>query len=106
LAQPVQSKGPSEVSFEMNVNTEIVHAITKFISILGAVALFFLGILTGYWLARNSQDQPFIQNKVVSSKKGQGPTIEPEHGDIFKDAMKEPDTDDEDRIPTMDTRLS
>ena len=89
----------------MNLNAMMVSSVVMGAKVFGAVILFFFGLITGYWMGRNSAERPFIQ-KTVAPKKSQGPTTEPEHGDIFKEALTEPDTDDADRIPTMDRRLS
>ena len=61
------------------------------------------GIFIGYWMGRNSADQPF-RSDYNQPKKDKGSTEEPEHGDSIADAMK--DEKKEKGIPTvMDRRI-
>jgi hypothetical protein len=82
----------------------LVGAIFDVMMAMSYVLVFAMGIVAGYWMGRNSAELPFrsMQNP---KKTSQGSTAEPEHGDIFREAMQE-DTDGE-RVPTigLDKRL-
>lgn len=87
------------------MNAEIFKGIIDIVNGVVPVVIFFVGIAAGYWMGRNSAEKPLIQN-TEPRRASQGSTEEPEHGDIFKEALAEP-TVDEKAVPTItgDRRL-
>jgi len=74
--------------------------LTLLISTVIAPALLYLGIWTGYWMGRNSQDKP-VRSQLNPPKRPlrRKPIDEPE-GDPYVEAMTAPPTD-EGRVPTL-----
>ena len=87
------------------MNAEIFKGILDIVSGVVPVVIFFFGIAAGYWMGRNSAERPLIQN-TEPARADQGSTEEPEHGDIFKEALEEPIVDEK-AVPTIigDRRL-
>ncbi|MHC4310900.1 MAG: hypothetical protein ACYSW3_00330 [Planctomycetota bacterium] len=86
------------------MNPLLINGIFDMMTAFSYCITLVCGIFIGYWMGRNSADQPFRSDYNVA-KRDQGPKEEPEQGDIFKDAMTEPEIDEK-RIPTvLDRRL-
>ena len=89
------------------MNAEIFKSILELVRSLSGILIFFLGIMAGYWMGRNSAERPFVQqtvNKVVD----QGPKDDLGQGDIFIESLETPDRPDQEKgIPTIigDERL-
>ena len=56
-------------------------------AIVALIMLLFFALITGYSMGRNSAEKPLISKE--AKEFDQGPTEEPETGDIFKDAMED-----------------
>jgi hypothetical protein len=84
------------------MNAEIVKALIDVLAAIGPVIIFFLGLLCGYWMGRNSAERPFIQTTVAPKVTAQGSSDEPLEGDPFREAMQD---DVEEAVPTFMDRL-
>ncbi|MHC4316575.1 MAG: hypothetical protein ACYSW3_29380 [Planctomycetota bacterium] len=84
------------------MNATVVKALIDLLAAIGPVIIFFLGLLAGYWMGRNSAERPFIQTTVAPKVTNQGSSDEPLEGDPFREAMQE---DKEKAVPTIMDRL-
>ena len=53
------------------------------------IAISIACVLLGYWMGRNSAERPLV-TEAQQRPFDPGPTNEPEHDDIFRDAMTDP----------------
>lgn len=84
------------------MNEIVVKGLIDLMAAIGPVIIFFLGLLCGYWMGRNSAERPFVQTTVAPTKPDQGSKEEPLEGDPFREAMQE---DQEKAVPTIMDRI-